>query len=80
MLLNKVTPTIGKTVYYQVDGTGRDSYINTNSGGFFAKREISNYDLGSLPHPTKSFEKAPSLNGKSVIYQTDGTGRDTYVS
>ena len=35
-----------KNVYYQADGTGRDSYIKKNNGGFLITPKISKSIIG----------------------------------
>ena len=80
MQVNKLISTTGKTVCYPVDGTGRDTYIVSNNGGFFARRKPLLKEIGTFPQRIKSCDKAPVLSGKSVIYQSDGSGRDSYVT
>ena len=79
MILNKVVPTQGKSLFYPNDGTGRDTYIIVNSGGFFAPKQISKHDLGTFPHKRTFVERGPRMDGKAIIYQSDGSGRDSYV-
>ena len=67
---------------YSVDGTGRDSYINTNNGGIYRRfnhRISSIFESGSFKskHNTRVF--VPEITSKTVWYRNDGTGRDTYA-
>ena len=80
MILNKVHPTAPKTVFYSVDGTGRDTYINLNSGGFFAPIYVQSYERGAYPSCIKQFYKPPTMDGKKLQYQSDGSGRDSYIA
>ena len=67
-----------KTLYYKTNGTGRDLYIACDSGGNFKFDE----KLGSRPN-TAGYRIRPqtpsSIAGKSIHYQADGTGRDSYI-
>jgi hypothetical protein len=70
-----------KTLYYHSDGTGRDRYIGTNSGGFFAKNEV----LPELPVTRLYARRTPvqlPIQGslKKVRYVSNGTGRDMYIA
>ena len=49
MILNKVLPIRGKTIFYYIDGSGRDTYISSNNGGLCAKKTYQTYDLGKFP-------------------------------
>lgn len=66
-----------KVAVYQTNGTGRDTYINFNNGGF---RNIisSSYrkDFSSLP---ADLSKATNINPKFPIYKSNGYGRDSYI-
>lgn len=69
-----------KYIQYYPDGSGRDSYINSNSGGFsrfMPKQLIQNYS---------SYPRAPVYNFKdlrktswAIKYKSDGSGRDSYI-
>ena len=61
MILNKVVPTKGKALYYPNDGTGRDTYIIVNNGGFFAPRQVENHDLGTFPKNKTFVGRAPRM-------------------
>ena len=80
MILNKVLPIRGKTIFYQIDGSGRDTYISNNNGGLCAKKTCLVYDLGKFPVEPKTIQKSSGIAGKTMIYQSDGSGRDSYIS
>jgi hypothetical protein len=68
------------TVHYQTNGTGRDSYIVRDNGGFCKMYEPIRYpDLGTLGAKRRIHENAPSISAKNVYYHSDGTGRDSYI-
>jgi hypothetical protein len=77
----RVGSSYSKTLYYHSDGTGRDRYIGTNSGGFFAKHEV----LPELPVTRLFARRSPvklPIQGslKQVRYVSNGTGRDMYIA
>ena len=81
MILDKVVPTKGKTIMYQVNGTGRDSYISFNNGGLIEPRKENKYITSTFEtSQPKRFTTFPALTGKKMVYKTDGSGRDTYIS
>jgi len=65
-----------------VNGTGRDTYINKDNGGFCKMYSPYPYKYGSVGtfapkrHHTPS---APTMHPMNVYYRSDGTGRDSYV-
>ena len=73
-------------IIYNTNGSGRDSYIFNDCGGFNKMKEPrSQFHPGSLLLPDlqhkKFFEKQkqPELHSKPIKYNDDGTGRDGYV-
>ncbi|CAK82346.1 unnamed protein product (macronuclear) [Paramecium tetraurelia] len=66
---------------YSQDGTGRDSYIFCDNGGFYP----GNFKLQKTPqhqswaYGTHSPQKTHFKPEKRQFYISDGTGRDTYV-
>lgn len=72
-------------IHYQINGTGRDTYIFNDNGGFAHMKEPRPqfHPAGFLPGGDhfKRFakEKHPHLHSKPIKYNQDGTGRDTYV-
>ena len=81
-----VSPTKGSVVYYRPDGSGRDSYIKDENGGFLGKdlihanrnKPFETRDRMRFGMPAKSKVDAP--HSKFTHYTSDGSGRDFYVS
>lgn len=70
-----------RSIYYPPDGTGRDSYIQTDNGG----TNIS-YKLQGVPKTGNFMKFGPSfrnMNPATYIrfkkYFSDGSGRDNYI-
>ena len=82
---NQVTQTMVKPqnykVHYHNNGTGRDSYIGVNSGGFNAPYvPYPGPPVGSFQTQRKSFAAPmPQMHAKPLHYHSDGTGRDRYI-
>ena len=73
-------------IIYQPNGSGRDSYIYNDCGGFnFMKQPRDQFkpgtmNLPNLSHAKKfSVQKNPVIHSKPIMYPQDGTGRDSYV-
>ena len=72
-------------IIYKTNGTGRDTYIYNDDGGFNKMYEARPqfHPGGFLPGlDHKKFyqrEKHPYIHSKPIQYPQDGTGRDTYV-
>jgi hypothetical protein len=75
-------------VKYVTNGTGRDTYIYNDNGGFNAiKLPRSQFKPASisLGHPSIDYkraynkEKSPVIHSRAVGYRTDGSGRDGYI-
>lgn len=65
-------------VNYRINGTGRDTYISTNNGGYYRASSLSsksNPARNSYIRPIIPTSPAP----RSVKYISDGTGRDRYI-
>jgi hypothetical protein len=72
-------------VQYKTNGTGRDTYIFSNNGGFsdiYYGPNAYEKPGGMLPtiRGKLAQEKKPTLHSKSVYYRQDGSGRDTYIA
>lgn len=72
---------------YQIDGTGRDLYVQRNNGGFAQSyytpskqntRGMSMY-VGRDQRGGRQ-DIYPSILGKTTNYNYNGTGRDTYIA
>lgn len=72
----------GYKVTYHSDGTGRDTYINRNSGGLYAPYVpragpgVSSFNTRRIPNAAPS----PVIAPLAVHYYSDGSGRDSYIS
>lgn len=80
---------------YYPNGSGRDMYIYTNNGGYFEKAlsyspSGISYIFFKKTHQIqilvkyysispKTLINLPSLPLKTIHYNSDGTGRDTYI-
>jgi hypothetical protein len=69
-----------KILKYNRDGTGRDSYIYQDNGGYYPKSKeiILIKDPGSF-YITKSTHHTFSILSKPKKYNNNGTGRDSYI-
>ncbi|KAL4471515.1 hypothetical protein ABPG74_008408 [Tetrahymena malaccensis] len=67
---------------YNVDGSGRDTYISFNSGGYI-RAHAANYQLTNIKNsnrtPSSCIARVP-VQSKYNHYKSDGTGRDSYIS
>lgn len=68
------------TTNYQTNGTGRDTYIVRDNGGFNAMYEPVKYgDIGTFSPRRQYRAVVPAIGSKAVQYHSDGTGRDGYI-
>ena len=82
---NRIEMMRDRGIIYKTNGTGRDTYIYNDNGGFnkmYAPRQQAKPGgfLPGLDH--KQFyqkEKHPHIHSKPIQYPQDGSGRDTYV-
>lgn len=72
-----------KYVSYYGNGTGRDHQVILNNGGF---TKVDKYGLGNTGvhirkyhGPSTSTSPRPHKDASTFYYQSDGTGRDSYV-
>jgi hypothetical protein len=73
----RITP---KTNYYHSNGSGRDTYIIEDSGGFTIKKNSKPLIASSRFMKFGGYSKPPySSNAKIIHYPPDGTGRDVYI-
>lgn len=71
---------------YKQDGTGRDTYIYKNNGGFSIMNQGVTFPqpgtflpkVNKSPHAGRKYAHANQM-AKSPVYRVDGTGRDSYV-
>ena len=72
--------TAAHTSNYRTNGTGRDTYINRDNGGFNKMFEPCKYaEGGTMGYKNKFVERAPIIHAKNLYYHSDGTGRDSYI-
>jgi hypothetical protein len=69
-----------KTSHYFCNGEGRDTYIHVNNGG--VERNTYPYKFPDDGRSNKRYFYAgsPNLGAKPVKYNTNGSGRDTYIA
>jgi hypothetical protein len=66
---------------YISDGSGRDSYITFESGGFIKTIPKSPvFERKSTSFPRKFSPPFPKIDPRSVYYHSDGSGRDFYIT
>ncbi|CDW72970.1 UNKNOWN [Stylonychia lemnae] len=80
--LTKTQMFQSKTQFYSGDGTGRDTYIQGNNGGFCpATMPTKIEELGTFYFMKQRAKYAlPTIHSKGVQYINNGGGRDTYIS
>lgn len=80
---NRINMVKNGMPHYQLNSTGRDTYIFNNNGGFAAPYETAKYAKPGRMVSHMAFigtrDKFPELVGRPVRYNQDGTGRDTYI-
>ena len=68
------------TSHYLPNGTGRDSYIVRDNGGFCKMHEPVKYaPVGTFTPKRRAPENAAHIHAKNVYYYSNGTGRDSYI-
>lgn len=70
-----------KNLKYGQDGTGRDTYIYTNNGGYYPsiKEPIMLKDPGNFNRVISQRGMPASLMDRPKKYNNNGTGRDSYI-
>ena len=77
--MNTKATTIPNRIFlYHNDGSGRDSYISSNNGGFYKKYRIIKTSQGCPNHDIKSMFN-PVISKPIGRYFCDGKGRDVYI-
>ena len=68
-------------VFYHRAGSGRDAFIQDGDGGQFKKYAPAHVDsIGTFSQRKPANPPpAPVLKARTTHYQSDGTGRDSYV-
>ena len=72
---------MGYQSIYKTNGSGRDTYIDSNNGGFSVLNEpVKMTKPGTfLPVLKRIRENKSTIDSKTICYRTDGTGRDSYI-
>ena len=67
-------------VSYHADGTGRDTFVKMNNGGFYKSYTPAPADpVTRFTQKRKYDPPAPALHSRPVQYHSDGSGRDSYI-
>lgn len=71
----------GSAIHYKQNGTGRDSYIYGNNGGFTMLSQPTKFDKsGHMTSMRYSHKKNySSVASRAMHYKQDGSGRDSYI-
>ena len=83
-----ILATAGRANIYNTDGTGRDTYVSLNSGGFTVMNsptrhpKSSSFSVGSSPPNMKrgGVSGSGGSPAKLIHYSNNGTGRDSYIA
>ena len=68
------------SVNYFSDGTGRDTFVKTNNGGFFKAYEpVKASPVTSFTAKRYYVPPSPVIKSRGVYYRSDGSGRDNYI-
>ena len=70
-----------KTLFYNANGTGRDSYIQASHGGLVASQQRNvQPEKGTMDSRDIHIHTiSPVIHSKPIHYTSDGTGRDSYI-
>ena len=67
-------------INYFADGTGRDTFVKNDNGGFYKAYQPVPASPVSRFYARKQYAPpAPVIKSRGVFYQSDGSGRDSYV-
>ena len=67
-------------VNYHTDGSGRDTFVSHNNGGFFkAYQPIKAMPVGAFVQKRSYCPPRPAIVSRGIYYHSDGTGRDNYI-
>lgn len=70
----------GRISSYSPDGYGRDSYIACNNGGIFKTGSLTRDNRKTSIDRSKIAPPLVQVQAKIARYESDGTGRDSYVT
>ena len=69
-----------KYLLYRENGTGRDSYIAVDNGGMYhPSKTIPEYPVSTFIARRKPNSVKPQMSQKVNRYNSNGTGRDSYI-
>ena len=75
------------SLYHQNDGTGRDTYVSFNNGGntIMYVPNAKNITVGLMRQSSSGYLTMEQGNAnhsppRTIHYDTNGTGRDTYIA
>jgi len=76
-----MTKSIQQYIQYVPDGTGRDGYINFNSGGFsrFIPKQVIPVCYEIIKPSVRNTIRDISKTSWTFKYKSDGSGRDSYI-
>ena len=75
----QVKPSAFRVNYFS-DGTGRDTFVKGDNGGFFkAYHPVPASPVTTFYTKKEYTPPAPVIKSRGVFYHSDGTGRDSYV-
>ena len=67
-------------VHYFNDGTGRDTYMGVDNGGFMKPfKAAPSTPVSSFVQRRRYDFPSPAIHSRAVQYHSDGTGRDSYI-
>ena len=67
-------------VNYFADGTGRDTFVKTDNGGFYkANTPVKAPAVTRLAPKNYYVPPSPIIKSRGVYYRSDGSGRDNYI-
>ena len=67
-------------VNYWADGTGRDTFVKTDNGGFYKFYEpVKSAAVTSFVAKRQWVPPSPIIKSRGVYYRSDGSGRDAYI-
>ena len=67
-------------MHYHADGTGRDTFVGMDNGGFMKPyAPAPSLPVTSFVQKRKFDFPSPVIHSRAVQYHSDGTGRDSYI-
>ena len=80
-VLTKTYSATAKTRFYDPTGRGRDDYIFRNNGGICPSRDPCKiFEKGEFVfQKQRHIDTIPTIHSKSLMYYSNGTGRDGYI-